>query len=165
MAAYKNIHARQWGRGIRPWLLLPKCLFVALLLGGLFALMLLAAASTLANSAEQSQFAWSLIRTVFRYQVIPATIGDVLLGVLLLAQHRREFIRMHWLQVKLTLVFFAVPGLHIWLSVGVVSQSVANNSPRGLLPALITAMAIFALIAVLGRLKPRLWQGYGSRRL
>ena len=164
MAAYTNIHARQWGRGIRPWLLLPKCFFVALLLGGLFALALLAAACTLANTAEQSQFAWVLLRTVFRYQVIPATIGAVVFGVLLLAQHRREFVRMRWMRVKLALVVIAAPSLHLWLSSGVISLSAANSSPGRLLPALTTALAFFALIAVLGRLKPRLWQCYGSVR-
>ena len=153
MAAYTNIHGRKWGRGVRPWLLIPKCFCVAVLIGGLFALALVTVASQLATSGEQSQFAWTLIRAIFRYQIIPATIGAILLGLLLFVQHLREFGRMRWMRVKLAAVVIAVPFLHIWLSSSVGSQT-------KLMPGVLTALAVFGVIAVLGRLKPRLGQGY-----
>ena len=153
MAAFKNIHGRKWGRGVRPWLLIPKCFCVAVLIGGLFALALLTVASQLTTGGEQSQFAWTLIRAIFRYQIIPATIGAVILGLLLFVQHLREFGRMRWMRVKLAAVVIAVPFLHIWLSTNL-------GLHTKLMPGLLTALAVFGVIAVLGRLKPRLGQGY-----
>ena len=160
MAAYTNIHGRKWGRGIRPWLLIPKCFCVAVLIGGLFALAIIIAATHLATSGEQSEFAWTLIRAIFRYQIIPATIGAVLLGLLLFVQHLREFVRMRWMRVKLAGIVVAVPFLHIWLSSSLASLSAEKGSPARLMPGVLTGLAVFGVIAVLGRLKPRLWQGY-----
>lgn len=156
MAAYKNIHGRKWGRGLRPWLLIPKYFAVAILVGGLFALGVLAIASTFATTEAQSRGNWMLVRSVFRYQVIPAAAAAVVLGVLLLMQHRREFLRMRWMRTKLALIIIAVPLMHFWLR----SKVIASSSQAELLPAILTALALFALIAVIGRLKPRLWQRY-----
>ena len=35
MDRQQNIYGRKWGRGMRPWLLIPKYICVALILGGL----------------------------------------------------------------------------------------------------------------------------------
>lgn len=145
-----NIHGRKRGRGIRPWLLLPKYLCVSLALGGLSAIAVL---STL-RVPDSGIMANSLLQ----YQVFPALAGASVLGILLLVHHGRVMLKMRWLWAKLGLIVVAALVVHLVLKGQVAREQV---SPRGAIGygAALSALA-FVLVAVVGRLKPRLGQKY-----
>lgn len=155
MSKTTNQYGRTWGRGIRPWILIPKYLAVSLLLGGLASVLVLALCSSGQGTANQDQ-ARQLIRTLFRFLIIPATISSILLGIFLLLQHPRPFLRMRWLILKLILVALITPLSHALLSRAIHHQ--IGMGPFLKYPA--CALTGFVLISILGRLKPRLGQAY-----
>ncbi len=166
MTDYINKHGRKPGRGLRPWLLIPKLLSVAALFGGFLA------ASVLLHTREPATDAqWAeLIETVgvlFRRLIVPAVFCVVIFGVLLLVQHWRVFLAMRWMRLKLLLLLLALPPLHLtgrWL-IGEARlalaagdlERVAELMGRFTLTADL-AVAALALVMVIGRHKPRLGQ-------
>jgi uncharacterized membrane protein len=139
---------------------MPKYFFVSLIIGGLFAILIASIASRVAATDQQTQFALAMIRAVFRYQVVPATAGAVLFGILLLLQHPREFLSMRWMRVKLALVIIAVPSAHLVTSTAVRRLAGTEHPQTSLVPILSASLVVFIAIALLGRLKPRLNQPY-----
>jgi hypothetical protein len=180
MARYRNIHGRKPGRGLRPWLLVPKMLCVALALGGL------AAAAALANpfgastpeTALQFREVHHHLALIYTRVVIPGTTGAALLGLALLLHTGRIMLRQRWLQVKLALLLLVLPGLH-GLSAWRLHVLEARIASPGKLPlaadgghaetaAALTwvfAMALLGLaalatVAAIGRQKPRFGQNW-----
>lgn len=157
MAEYRNIHGRKGGRGLRPWLLIPKVVAVALIIGGLAAVLVLDQATrSLAMTTDQVRLVGRLIGLLFKYQIVPATILALVLGLLLLLQHPRQFLRMRWLIVKLLLVAVTVPAAHILLRSQV--QRMQESPPAQVGPCVAGILGGFLAILLLGRLKPRLGQ-------
>jgi hypothetical protein len=155
MPNYQNIHGRKPGRGLRPFLLIPKYLCVATLLGSLIATLVILPLMP-ENAADPR---WLIVRRIYHVAIIPATAGSVFFGILLLLQHPRPFLRMRWLIVKLLALACVVPTAHLRLS-----QQLRQGYIIWQHVWLTTFLALlaFILIAILGRLKPRLRQKYGS---
>ena len=156
MSKNQNIHGRKWGRGVRPWLLIPKYLCVAILLGGMFATMAILPLMP-ENGADAR---WLIVARIYDYCIIPAAAGAMLFGALLLLQHPVAFLRMRWVIVKLIAIAVAVPWGHAMLS--------WRLQPREYMVweqvwiATVPFFAAFVVITILGRLKPRLGQKVGS---
>jgi len=166
MTAYKNNHGRRPGRGIRPWLLIPKVLSVAALFGGF-----LSAAVLLHTSDPQTHEQWAhlieTVSTLFRRLIVPAVLCVILFGVLLLWQHWRVFLTLRWVRVKLALLLVTLPPLHLtgrWL-IGHARQAlddgqldrVAELMGRFTLTVDLAVLAVIVVV-VIGRHKPRLGQ-------
>jgi hypothetical protein len=166
MAEYANKHGRKPGRGIRPWLLIPKVLSVAALFGGFLA------ASVLLHTHHPTTHAqWAdlieNVGTLFQRLIVPAVFCVIAFGLLLLLQHWRVFLTMRWMRVKLLLLLLALPPLHLtgrWL-IGQARLALdANDLDRvATLMARFTLtadLAVLALVIVIwiGRHKPRLGQ-------
>lgn len=166
MCAYENKLGRRPGRGLRPWLLIPKVLSVGALFGGFLAVSIL-----LHSSDPQTHEQWAeLVETVgllFRRLIVPAVLCVLLFGVLLLIQHFRVFLTMRWVRVKLTLLLLSLPPLHLtgrWLidharralADGQLDE-VARLMDRFTFTADLALLAV-GLVIVIGRHKPRLGQ-------
>lgn len=175
MAATANQFGRKPGRGLRPWMLLPKIIAVAMLIGGLAAVVATAGPPhALASSAATTRAVWAQqvdsLEHLFRWVVIPGSTAAIIFGVALFFQHPAVFIRQRWMQVKLLLVLLGLPMLHLLmrsrtLELAAWVQSAGGSSEaedRGLaLLAEIRWLAaggllLCVLIAVIGRHKPRL---------
>jgi len=139
-----NIHGRKPGRGLRPWMLLPKYLCVSLIIGGLFAM-------ALSGWADNGQNRFDLMRSIVNYQIFPASILATLLGIGLLLQHPRQLLAMPWLWAKLVILGISILLFHILLK-----PAIATSSADASLLAIICCGG-FALTAILARLKPRFW--------
>lgn len=168
----QNVHGRKWGRGIRPYLLLPKYVCVSIFLGGLVTT-LIHSTFMPAPATPEAWRAWSE-RFTFAYTrvIVPALLGAMTMGVLLLTTHLRAFIRMRWFQAKLALVALGVPTLHFLMRARSsalrthLTQPIPDPEQTASLAAGLrtgTALVIaWALILIfLGRIKPRLGQDYG----
>ena len=162
MTEYVNQYGRQGGRGIRPWLLLPKVIAVGLLLGGLAAAVVV---TRTAIRMDNPAVMLPAIRAIFQWVVIPAGFVIVLTGVGLLMQHPRELLGRRWLQVKLVLIALGVPLAH-FASRAVLMTAVRDQADieavRRNLETFATLLSVAVLgvivISVIGRLKPRLGQ-------
>ena len=166
-----NVHGRKWGRGVRPYLLLPKIVCVATFLGGLVSLLVL----LLLPEPPQTREAWiaqaELVRRGFGWVIVPSATGAVVFGSLLLRCHFRVFLRMRWVRVKLALIAVFVPGLHLFMRSRSIrlARLVEGDGDlaeaavvRGELAAGTLAALGFVLVVIfLGRIKPRLGQRYG----
>lgn len=172
MAATKhiNMHGRKGGRGIRPWLLIPKYLCVSVYFGSLVAMAVLLA------MGDGPTFDVDLaIRAIGFFMTIPAGVLSAVFGVLLLLQHPQAFLRMRWMQAKLLVVSMVLPGLElcgIWYYRGLVaSHDTWENGQlsyfiwrdgehdlRWLLYIVVGTIVAAICAIVLGRLKPRLGQ-------
>ncbi|GAB4186328.1 MAG: hypothetical protein Kow00105_00850 [Phycisphaeraceae bacterium] len=166
MSEYVNRHGRKPGRGVRPWILIPKVLSVAALFGGF-----LAASVLLHTHHPASLEDWGhlieMVSTVFRRLIVPAVLLVVVFGVLLLWQHWRVFLTMRWVQLKLVLLLLTVPPLHLtgrWL-IGQARDALAGGDLDRVVTLMfwftVTAdLAVLALAVVIfiGRHKPRLGQ-------
>jgi uncharacterized membrane protein len=167
---YQNVYGRRFGRGLRPWLLIPKYVCVAVFLGGLVSLLVLGFARPAPADGNEWAADAQIIRQAYPRVIVPALIGALILGVLLALAHPTIFLRMRWLQVKLALILVFVPTLHFFMSrrsVGL-RDAVARQdfATAGLLREQLfrgtLAAAAFALLVILlGRLKPRLGRDYG----
>lgn len=165
-----NIHGRKWGRGIRPWLLIPKLVFVAGFVGGLLATLIFIYRAPAPDDPGQWHLHLDLVHRAYSHLIVPCLVGAMIMGLLLLSCHFAAFIRMRWFQLKLMLVAVAVPSLHVYmytrmkdLTEAVSSESFAaalalrGDMARGTLAALVFGLVILFL----GRVKPRLGQDYG----
>jgi len=150
MAARVNRFGRKPGRGIRPYLLIPKLLCVATYFGGLVSAGAIAWAQTPAEAVallERADLA-----------------GWLCAKVALLVQHGRVLLRMRWLRVKLVTLAIAVPLLH-WVVSGRLAaarelgpaadpETLARAYNQFRL-ALAGAIVVSAWVVFLGRHKPR----------
>lgn len=177
---YRNIHGRRAGRGLRPWLLIPKIIAVIMLLGGLAAAAVLLRPGqtfTLAGLADRVD----AVAAIFHWLVIPGSTAAILLGVaLIITNEPRVLLRLRWVQVKLVILVVALPALHIvmrqqlsWLrqeAAAVQGASLASPSPAPAVvvgpPAQMSWMFVSAVLGIaavllvlcLSRLKPMLGQ-------
>jgi uncharacterized membrane protein len=164
-----NQHGRKAGRGLRPWLLIPKLLCIGMVFGGFVAAAVLAITTTAKTPAE---FATLLdaIGHVVVWCVVPGLIGSILFGAMLWWQHPKELGSRRWLHVKLFIVAAILPAMHVWVS-GMMDEmrdETAAAQPAGWRrPELwgqfrfgvVLAIVVVIGLIILGRHKPRLGQG------
>lgn len=165
-----NLHGRKPGRGIRPWILLPKVLFVAFYLGGLAATLVVWLYSNFASlplADPRRLWTLNLVGALIEFFVVPALLGALLTGLLLLLQHPRQFLRMRWLIVKLVALALLIPSAHLYLSSRLallrhdaLHQTANSVSPSQVTCGLALVLAASSAIVILGRLKPRLGQNW-----
>lgn len=167
-ARYTNIHGRKPGRGLRPWLLIPKILCFCLLLGGAAATLALTIAHQPATP-DQWQHWTAAIRAVVLATIVPGASGAIILGLALLAPHWRIMLRMRWLQVKLALVAIGIPAMHLTgrftmeaIRHHIAADHFARAAALHHLFAWYMAISLIWLIAIviLGRQKLRLGQNW-----
>ncbi len=172
MAAFVNQFGRRPGRGVRPWLLIPKLLAVAVYFGGL------AAAAALwwdggwgrLDKADPSRLLLvERVSVIFVRVVVPGLVAAMLLGTVLLWHHGRVLLRMRWLRLKLVMVAIGVPTMHLIMSSrlgqlrqAAVDHQVNDSAASQFTWALIVLIAWSLALIVLGRLKPRLGQPTAS---
>lgn len=165
--SYANVHGRKGGRGLRPWLLIPKVLAVAGFLGSL--------ASALAcvmlmetNTLDQWRAMVDAVESIIEKVMVPCAFATVGFGVALLALHWRALIRQRWMRVKAVLMAIGLPACHFWAR-GVfefieeqVERGGSPEGPTGALEcfqmALATGIVLLITLIWLGRHKPRLGQ-------
>ncbi len=166
---YVNIHGRKGGRGVRPWLLIPKLLCLAIFVGAYVAAMVLWFYYRLGYSDGE---VWPVraVSVVFLRVIVPSLIAALLFGLLLFAQHPKVFITRRWLQVKLVIAV-SLTGMHT-IARGTfkgIKAVVLDASWQGDTAEIEAACARFSacliagligavLLVLLGRLKPRLGQ-------
>jgi uncharacterized membrane protein len=167
--SYTNIHGRKAGRGIRPWLLLPKVIAVGLYLGALASTLVVWFSSDyLATDAGDPQ-RLAVLQTIRRLMLVlavPALLTAMGFGVALLLQHPRQLLRLRWVRVKLATLAVLVPTAHWFLSSRLAmlreaypaeqAPPAAQQLTWGLVLTLITSVSVI----ILGRLKPRLGQNW-----
>ncbi len=177
MADAVNKSGRKPGRGIRPWLLIPKVLCVAIVFGGLVAAL---AISMRVHQATPRQWlvVISDLNWIFTRAIVPGLLGSIGFGIALLMQHPRELIRMRWLRLKLLLLVVGLPTLHLWMShllsgmresateaeklTNMLGEPVRLEHWTQFRIGLVIGVATVALIICIGRQKPRLGQRYGT---
>jgi uncharacterized membrane protein len=167
---YSNQHGRRPTRGIRPWLLIPKVMCVALFLGSLAAANFIWFTSRWTElDAADGHRLWTvnLIGSMMRFLTVPALLLAIGFGFALLLQHPRTFLRLRWLQLKLACVLVAIPASHFFLSSRLALLRAAAETAHDDRAAAVQfgcGLAIsciaFAGIVVLARLKPRLAQNW-----
>ena len=171
--AVTNRHGRKPGRGLRPALLIPKIVAVAMLLGGLAAVAILlrpGQAWTLPGLAATTDD----VSHLFRFLVIPAAALAGLLGIALLLQHPRILLRQRWLQMKLVLLVIAMPLGHLMTRTQMQAlQAIAHGEAEvagsmairpvvvdRLLGLAVAAQVLLIFVMILGRHKPTLGQNW-----
>jgi uncharacterized membrane protein len=168
---YTNRFGRRQTRGLRPWLLVPKVIAVAVYIGGLASATVLWWVSDLGGAhmtQAQRLLVLGQVRALFTWLLVPALLTAIVLGIALLLQHPRVLLRLRWLIVKLAMVAVLVPAAHLYLSsrVGLLRQTVlAGQTPDPAVVAqvqwgLALALAGFVIVAAIARLKPRLGQNW-----
>jgi uncharacterized membrane protein len=171
---YVNIHGRKGGRGVRPWLLIPKVIAIAIYVGGLATVLGLWLFSDFASIPLGDPRRELVLRVVSRlmvFVVVAALLISIALGIALFLQHPRMFARSRWFQVKALLIAFVVPVSHFycrWCFTHL--AEVTDPSANAILARQLTAGLVFALvgsvlIVIIGRLKPRLGQNPAAVQL
>ncbi len=166
---YVNIHGRKGGRGVRPWLLIPKVLCLAIFVGAYVAATVLWFYYRLGYS-DGAVWPVRAVSVVFRGVIIPSLIATLLFGLLLFAQHPKVFITRRWLQAKLVIAV-ALIGTHTiargtFQSIKAVVLEASWPGDTAEIEAqcarfsvcLILGLIGAVLLVLLGRLKPRLGQ-------
>lgn len=166
MTFHPNRQGRQPGRGLRPWLLIPKVLSLGLLFGGM------TSAAVLVHTAQPTtpgdwQSLVDNVGTIFIWLIVPAVLATLFFGLLLLLMHPRVFLGRRWLQVKLVVLAISLPVLHLSgrHTLHDMRRHLSEGSIEELGPLLwnltciMDAAVIFVAAAiVIGRHKPRLGQ-------
>jgi len=162
-----NRFGRKGGRGLRPWLLIPKVLAVCGAFGGTAAAWVVMLTLDNAATHESVVAQAHVVQRLINWLVYPCVAAAALLGVALLTLHGKPLLRMRWLWLKLIVVILALPipvrmayDDATWL---VEADSKLNSAyPAGgaLMGAvhLSIALMLWALVIWLGRHKPRLGQ-------
>ncbi len=166
---YVNIHGRKGGRGVRPWLLIPKVLCLAIFVGAYVAATVLWFYWRLGYS-DGAVWPVRAVSLVFRSVIIPSLIATLLFGLLLFAQHPKVFITRRWLQAKLVIAA-ALIGTHTiargtFQSIKAMVLDASRQGETAEIEAecarfsacLIIGLSGAVLLVLLGRLKPRLGQ-------
>ena len=159
MAAYqKTPPVRRGGRGLRPWILMPKVICVCVALGSLVT----GVALWLTEPSPGSAGLMEIEHRIFSQIMVPAILGAIFFGLLLFLQHPRVFFRLRWLQIKLVVVAIFLPVVHVWVSSQLLKLS--NLDTKGNNATFVTwlyiAVITLLLLIVLGRQKPRLGQNW-----
>lgn len=167
---FVNIHGRRWGRGWRPYLLLPKVVCVAVALGGTVMLLTLVFLRPVPAAGAEWLEQARLIRLGYTRVIVPALFGAMLLGAGLLLHHGRVLLRLRWLQVKLAVVLACVPALHLYMRSRSLALQAALREPadlalvqslrQQLFGGTLAVLAFLLIVLLLGRIKPRLGQDY-----
>jgi hypothetical protein len=146
--ARQNVYGRRGGRGLRPWLLIPKVIAVAMLLGGLAAVLV-----TLSGGGDVAS-----VQRLFLLLVIPGSTLAILLGVALtLDAGWRVMLRQRWLVAKLVIGALGLPAVHVWAKLSLDAWEAGNHAAADrLLAASAAALVVTLALLILGRLKPRL---------
>lgn len=152
--------ARRGGRGLRPWLLIPKLLCVCVALGALVT----GTVIWVMLGAARADWLFAIEYIIFARVMVPALVGAIFFGVLLFLQHPRIFIRMRWLQTKLATAAIFLPVLHVWVTSQFFALSRANSKADSatLITTLGIAIVTFVVLIVLGRQKLRLGQDWAK---
>jgi hypothetical protein len=168
--SYVNRFGRRQGRGIRPWLLLPKVVAVGLYLGGLGAALVVWLTGDLASLDKgDPRRVWIIneVAGLMVWLVVPSVHCAMVLGVGLLLQHARQLLRMRWLVVKLASLAVLLPAAHWFCASRLASlrqAATAHTANDGAAAQFawgsVLALAGSLWIVVLGRLKPRLGQNW-----
>lgn len=164
---YVNQFGRKGGRGIRPWLLIPKILGVMVYVGGLATVLGLWIASdfrSLELTDPRRQLVLDQVSRLMVFLVVPALIVALLMGFALLMQFPKMFIRTRWWQVKFLALALVIPAAHFYCRAKftgmrsaidkTTSDALAADFTWGMTAALIGS----AGVVILSRLKPRLGQ-------
>jgi len=151
---YENTFGRRPGRGIRPWLLVPKLLAVTIYFGGLV--------TTLFLWATSSAISLELIAhtsRMFIFLIVPALLVAIGLGIALAMQNGAVLLKRRWLRAKLIILAIMIPTAHLYLSNKLASVRDDPQHPRsGFIAGLLLTIAASAIVIILARLKPRLRQ-------
>ncbi len=157
---YVNVHGRKPHRGVRPFLLVPKVLAVAWVLGGLAAVMMLLLRQRWRGddtTTLDTTHTLATITLIYQTVILPGAIASGLLGVLLWLQMPWVFLRLRWFQLKMALILLVLPGVHVG------SLWAAQHQHIHLLLALvITAVILTTLTTIIGRVKPNLRQNWAK---
>lgn len=166
---YINIHGRRGGRGLRPWILLPKLVSVAVFVGAYVSATALWYYFRFGGAGDA---VWPVqaVSFLFRRVIVPSLFSTLFFGIVLLLQHPKVFIRRRWLQVKLVIAM-VLPAIHFAARRNFATVKAAlldpqsDVSPADLEAASVTFSICLAvglsgalMLVVLGRLKPRLGQ-------
>ncbi|MHC4994777.1 MAG: hypothetical protein ACYTGQ_06935 [Planctomycetota bacterium] len=148
MGDVKNQYGRKGGRGIRPWLLIPKVLAVGCVVGGLVAMGVV--------SCWDDNNAVVLVGLILERVVGPGVTVAIVFGVGLFRQHAVVFWRMRWLRIKMFLVIvFLGSLLFLWDHVQVVAGG-DQEALSALRWNLVVSIGMAVALVILGRMKPRL---------
>ncbi len=165
---YFTVYGLRTARGVRPWLLTTKLIFVALYVGGLAAVTVIWISSDFSSlGVDDPRRAWvlDLVGKLMVRFVVPCLLVVLIAGFTLLLHMPRVFLRMRWLQVKLVALAILIPTGHTWCRTRVnelrnlhAPAKIHQNAARGLSHGLVgTLLSSIAIVAV-GRLKPRFGQ-------
>ena len=165
-----NVYGRRGGRGVRPWLLVPKVVAIALYVGGLAAVTFIWVGSdynAIPPDDPRRQWVLNLVGRLMVFFVVPALLVAIVLGVLLLLQHPGVYLRMRWLRVKLLILLLVIPAGHFWCR----AQTLALRNPitsveahataaRRLSVGLVGTLIGSIAAVVVGRARPRFGQNW-----
>lgn len=165
-SGHRNIYGRKGGRGLRPFLLIPKVLAVATFFGALVVATVIVW-TVEPRGGQQWDHVGRTVSMIFRRVAVPALVAAIVFGLLLWLQHPRALIGMRWLQVKLILLAVALPLLH-WYNSDRVAQLVAYESDGAVTGppdvlwqvrwGMLVSIVVMTAVVILGRHKPRLQQ-------
>ena len=167
---YVNRFGRKGGRGVRPWLLIPKIICVGIYFGALVAMLAIWLASDYPQlPADDPRRLWTiqLLRMLALYVMVPGLLGAIVFGAILFLQHPRTFLRLRWLRVKVVSLLILIPSAHLLASsrlamlrdaaiTGSIDPAAEQQLPLILLGTIIGSIWII----LLGRMKPRLAQNW-----
>jgi hypothetical protein len=161
MTEQVNQFGRKPGRGLRPWLLMPKIIGVAAYFGGVTAAAVLAWLHPV-RDADEARRLGQIVRLVMVFAAVPGLLLAMACGVLLFLQHPGVFWATRWIRLKLALLLLGIPFFHIMTRDVVHSLRLAPDAAlldermtrlRWLLSG---AAVMVMLVMILGRHKPRL---------
>jgi uncharacterized membrane protein len=165
--AYLNKFGRKPGRGVRPWLLIPKIFGLITYVGGFCAVLVLWIASdftSLELTDPRREMVLHQVSRILVFLIVPAALTTILFGVLLLLQHPRVFLSRRWMQVKLLAILTVIPTCHFYARSqytqlkNATEKNISDSAAGRFQTSIIAAIAGSAVVIVLGRLKPRLGQ-------
>lgn len=168
---HTNRHGRKPGRGLRPWLLIPKYLAVGAYFGGIMAVAVLFFLPDEGHGVDV-RMRESAIR-IAHWLILPGAVLASVMGMALWLQHAKVFWRMRWFRVKLLLIFgllgpiemlgyTLITNLDAWKGQSKTVDVDRLVSAAGLGATLIGLIILAVTIIMLGRLKPRLGQPIGQ---
>lgn len=168
---YINQFGRKPGRGIRPWLLIPKIFGLVVYVGGFCAVLALWISSdftSLPLDDPRRALVLHQVSSILVYLIVPAALMTILFGILLLLQHPAVFLGRRWMQVKLLALLIVVPSCHFYaraqytLLKSTADKQVSDAASARFQSATLAAIVGSAAVIVIGRLKPRLGQKISS---
>ena len=167
-----GIPVRRRGNGARSWFIHVKFVGLAGLFGGLASL----AAIGLLGPVPESPEGWRLLRGLMRAIFWPCVFGGILVtimaGICLWLRHPVVFSRQRWFRLKVVLLAVCIPSLHLMArgrvqafydAIDDGNLEVLAGMWRGVTWAWVVAFVVLLLVAMVGRIKPRLGQNREGR--